>query len=318
MICLYCGKEITDSCSEQEKKQQWHTYCVKAFFGTMTLPEIELTDKKLEEIVDKTVENGHTVPGVQEKMSLHLLSDGGEPRLTIVDYPAGFILKPQTERFEYLPEFEALAMRLAEAAGIKTAPFALLKSNGKLAYITRRIDRDAKTGKRYGMEDFCQLSEKMTEDKYKGSYEGCGRVIRNYAKYPQLGLIDLYLQVVFSFVIGNSDLHLKNLSLIETAPDSNEYILSRAYDLLPVKVVFPEDTEEMALAVHGKKNQLRRGDFLALAENIGIGEKVGKRIIEKVCGMEGEFKELCGQAFLPKEQQEAVAELISERILRIK
>lgn len=113
-------------------------------------------------------------------MSLHL-SKELQNRLTMVDYPTGYILKPQTEEFENMPEYEDLAMRLAELMGIQTVPHALIKIGNEYAYITKRIDREItdKEVKLYAMEDFCQLSRRLTQDKYKGSYENCGRIIKN-------------------------------------------------------------------------------------------------------------------------------------------
>ena len=111
-------------------------------------------------------------------------------------------------------------MRLAEIMGIQTVPHALIKMNDEYAYITRRIDREIseKETKLYAMEDFCQLSYRLTQDKYKGSYEQCGRIIKKYSATPGLDLSELFLRVVGSFVMGNSDMHLENFSLKETEP----------------------------------------------------------------------------------------------------
>ena len=181
---------------------------------------------------------GFTVPGVQKKLSLHLSSDTNA-RLTIVDYPTGFILKPQTEEYAHMPEYEDLAMRLAELIGIQTVPHALIKMKDEYGYITKRIDRDITQDqiKLYAMEDFCQLSNRLTQDKYKGSYENCGRIIKKYSITPGLDLSELFLRVAGSFVMGNSDMHLKNFSLRETEPGSRRFQLSKAYDMLPVNVI---------------------------------------------------------------------------------
>jgi hypothetical protein len=152
----------------------------------------------------------------------------------------GFILKPPTEEYDSLPEFEDLAMRLADLVGIQTVPHALIRLNNQYAYITRRIDRDVQKGtvRLYAMEDFCQLSNRLTQDKYRGSYENCGRIIRKYSTRAGLDMTELFLRVAFSFIIGNSDMHLKNFSLRESSPGSREFTLSGAYDLLPVNVIY--------------------------------------------------------------------------------
>ena len=119
------------------------------------------------------------------------------------------------------------------------------------------------------MEDFCQLDEMLTQDKYKGSYERCAKLIKKYSSIPALDMAELFLRLVFSFAVGNSDMHLKNFSLIETAPESGVYVLSPAYDLLSVNLVMPEDKEQFALPMNGKKTNLRRKDFLIFADTAG-------------------------------------------------
>ena len=213
MKCLCCGKTIRENASNAEKEWSWHKKCVKSFFMTEEMPFLDITKEQLERLANETVNEGLTVPGVQKKLSLHLSSDTNA-RLTTVDYPTGYILKPQAEEFDYMPEFEDLAMRLAELMGIQTVPHALIKINDEYAYITKRVDRDIEKNeiKLYAMEDFCQLSNRLTQDKYKGSYENCGRIIKKYSITPGLDLSELYLRVVGSFIIGNSDMHLKNFS----------------------------------------------------------------------------------------------------------
>ena len=124
-MCLCCGKEIISEDSS-EIQNQWHKKCVKSFFGTNQFPEILISNEQLELLVSETVSKGFTIAGVQKKLSLHL-SKEKETRLTIVGYPAGYILKPQVEEFMHLPEMERLVMMLAKVAGIKTVPNALVK-----------------------------------------------------------------------------------------------------------------------------------------------------------------------------------------------
>jgi len=142
--CLCCGKLIKESSSTEEIENRWHLRCVRSFFGTRVMPVIDLSERQLEELANAAVNRGLTVPGVQKKLSLHLSGDA-DARFTIVDYPTGYILKPQTKEYDSLPEFEDLAMRLAELAGIKTVPHALISIHGEYAYLTKRIDREIKS-----------------------------------------------------------------------------------------------------------------------------------------------------------------------------
>lgn len=315
MKCLCCGKVITKNASESEKKWQWHKKCIKKFFHTEEMPVLDITKDQLEVLANKTVNEGLTVPGVQKKLSLHLSSDLNA-RLTIVDYPTGYILKPQTEEFENMPEFEDLAMRLAEIMGIQTVPHALIKMNDEYAYITKRIDREIteKEIKLYAMEDFCQLSYRLTQDKYKGSYEQCGRIIKKYSITPGLDMSELFLRVLGSFVMGNSDMHLKNFSLKETEPGNRQFQLSKAYDMLPVNIIMPEDKEQLALTINGKKRNIHKKEFRLLAESCEIPANAAQRMMKKICSLKDKLLNQVEEAYLTEEQKEKVKELISERI----
>ena len=319
MKCLRCGLEIREP-SEVERKDQWHRHCVRGFFGTEELPFIEISEEQLEEMASADAERGLTIPGVQKKLSLHHESgDGRGNRLTLVDYPSGYILKPQTSEYVNLPEFEYLAMRLAERAGVKVVPYALIKLKDALAYITKRVDRVGvgDETKRFAMEDFCQLSGRLAEDKYKGSYEACVRIIRRFSSRPNLDLSELFLRIVLSFVVGNSDMHLKNLSLIEDAPASRVFSLSLAYDILPTNVVDFRDDEELALSLNAKKNQITCEDFLGFADYCGLPMGAAEKIIAGVCKLESDFMKICSGARLGGEQKEEMVRLIRERVERI-
>ena len=310
MRCLCCNKEINNP-TEQEKINSWHSHCIKQFFGVTSMPIIDISEKQLEELANSTVTKGLTVPGVQKKLSLHLDAEDKSARFTIVDYPTGYILKPESDDFDALPEAEFLSMKLAELVGIKTVPNALIKMNNTYAYITKRIDRRGK--EMYAMEDFCQLSNRITSDKYKGSYEGCSRVIQKYSKNVGLDETELFYRLVFCFLTGNSDMHLKNFSLIEDSPGSRVFGLSAAYDMLPVNIIMPEDKEQMALTVNGKKRNIRKKDFLILAENLGITKKVAERLISQLLKMEQKIIKEVNQSYIPMHMQEELVSLISNR-----
>lgn len=315
MKCLCCGKAISDHAFTVEKEWCWHKKCVKSFFQTDELPLLDITKEQLEKLANKTVNEGFTVPGVQKKLSLHLSSDTNA-RLTIVDYPTGFILKPQTEEYAHMPEYEDLAMRLAELIGIQTVPHALIKMKGEYGYITKRIDRDITQDqiKLYAMEDFCQLSNRLTQDKYKGSYENCGRIIKKYSITPGLDLSELFLRVAGSFVMGNSDMHLKNFSLRETEPGSRRFQLSKAYDMLPVNVIIPEDQEQLALTINGKKRNIHKKEFKVLADMCGVPENAAEHMIKKLCALKEKMLQLVDQSYLSELEKGKVRTLIMERI----
>ncbi len=311
MNCLCCGKPFPGP----EPASGWHKACITRFFGTGTLPEIILTDAVWTELVEKTVQKGYTVPGVQKKLSLHL-SKESKPKLTIIDYPAGYILKPPVEEFRALPESEHLIMQMASIAGLSVVPHALVRMNNRYAYLTKRVDRinTEKDGVRMlAMEDFCQLDQRLTADKYRGSYERCVRVIRQYSAQPGLDLSELFMRLVFCFLTGNSDMHLKNFSLLETSPLSGRYVLSPAYDLLPVNIIMPEDQEEFALTMNRRKAHFHRPDFIAFAEYAGLQTRSAERMMDRISGFVPEWIRMCEESLMPEDMKADLIQLMKDR-----
>lgn len=307
--CLCCGKML-----RTETEHGWHSSCIKSFFGTTKFPDIDVSKEVLNQIAIDNTNKGFTVPGVQKKLSLHL-SQEDTPRLTLVNYPTGYILKPQTDEYASLPEMEYLIMQMAEKSGIKTVPFALLRlpsQDNAYAYITKRIDRI--DGQMLAMEDFCQLDGRLTEDKYRGSYERCGKIISEHSESKGLDNTELFIRIVFSFAAGNSDMHLKNFSLIETADGSNKYVLSAAYDMLSTNVVIPADKEQLALTINGKKQNIRKKDFIKFAETIGIAEKTADKMIEKIVDLKDKYIDMCRESYMPNDMKEALENLIKNRM----
>ena len=272
--CLFCGNPIEES----PHSGQWHQQCNKKFFHTDIPPRLSLSRENLEAIALSAIGEGINLPGVQKKLSLTLQTERGQqPRLTSAATPTAYILKPQSPEYAQLPEAEDLVMRMADAAIITTVPHALLHlDDGTLAYITKRIDRKGK--RQIAMEDFCQLSGRLTEDKYKGSYEMCVKLLQKWSSRPLLDVTNFFYLLLFSFVTGNSDMHLKNFSLIADSPGT--YVLAPAYDLLPVTLLLEDDKEEMALTLCGKKAKLSYATFLQFGRNIGIADIVIHNLIK--------------------------------------
>ena len=113
-------------------------------------------------------------------------------------------------------------------------------------------------------------------------------------------------------------MHLKNFSLIEDAPGSRKFSLSAAYDMLPVNIVLPEDNEELALTLNGKKRNIHREDFLAFAQNCKILPSAAEKMMNKLCHLENAFLAACEASYLSGELKTKTSELISERIYRLK
>ena len=310
MRCLCCNK-IIDENNYDEIKWNWHRKCIKKFFNLNELPILDFDENSLLKIANDCIKNGYTIPGVQKKLSLNLEKNTVN-RLTLVGYPSGYILKLQTSEYPQLPENEYMVMLMANEVGIKTVPFALIKNDkNEYLYITKRIDRIL--DKKIAMEDFCQLDLRLTEDKYKGSYERCVNVINKYSSQKLLDVTELYIRIVFSYLVGNSDMHLKNNSLICI---DNKYKLCDAYDLLAVKIAL-NDEDDLALTLNGKNRNLRRSDFIKFGIHSGIQEKVCHKLIDRIISKSDSLEEICKNSYLDDTYKDKWLLLFKDRINKL-
>lgn len=310
--CLYCYKEL------KEGQTDYHPACARKFFGVKSAPSLPYVRAQLGDLARQVVRSQTTLTGVQAKLSLDIDRGGrNEPdRFTIVGLWGRFILKPQTGSYRALPELEDLTMHLAEAAKIVTVPHSLIRfKDGELCYITRRVDRLPGGGK-VPMEDMCQLTRRLTEYKYKGSYEQIAKALRRYSSAPQLDVVNFWEVVVFSWLTGNADMHLKNFSLYNLT--GGGYTLTPAYDMLSTALVMPEDTEELALTLNGKKRKLRKSDFIRSITSSGVDEKVIDNMARKFGKTLPKWFDLIDRSFLPEDMRRAYKNLILRRMIMLK
>ena len=318
MRCLYCYKELA------EEEHDFHKACSRKIFGKPEAPELPYTEYQMIELAKGVIKSQVAVTGVQAKLSLDIerLSPKEEiqnghhtARFTIVGLWGSYILKPPTAHFKFLPEVESLTMHLAEIAVIQTVPHSLIRlKSSSLAYITRRIDR-VKEAKLH-MEDMCQLTERLTEDKYKGSYEQIAKAILKYAANPGLDIINFYEQVVFSFLTGNADMHLKNFSLINR-PGSG-YVLAPAYDMVASALLMKEDDEDLALTLNGKKRKLNRKDFdRFMLTGPLVNAKSIESLYHKFVIAIPKWLKFIEISFIPGEMKDNYCQIIMERAKRI-
>ena len=302
--CLYCYQEL------EEGQKDYHPSCAKRFFGKTEAPVLPYSRDNINDLAKESVLSRIAVTGVQSKLSIDVNKGGkDEPdRLTIVGLWGKYILKPKSKEFPWLPEVEDLTMHLAEIAKIDVVPHTLIRfSDGEMAYLTKRIDRD-RNGTKYLMEDLCQISERITLDKYRSSYEKVAKLIKLHSSAPMLDLVNFWEVVVFSWITGNSDMHLKNFSLISRTP--GHYVLSQAYDLVNVHLIFPEDDEELAMTLDGRKKRINKQNFVRAMASSGLEDKVIERIFRKFMDVAQKWYDFIDASFLPAELKEKYKEEI--------
>lgn len=311
--CLYCYQEL------EEGQVDFHPSCARSFFDGETAPILPYTRENMSELAQQVIRTSASVTGVQAKMSLDVNRGGkNEPaKFTIVGLWGKYIFKPQSGKYPYLPELEDLTMKMAEAAHIRTARHTLIRlADGELGYLTRRMDRGSK-GKKISMLDMCQLTNRLTEHKYYGTYQQLAETIKKYSSVPMLDVQRFWEVVLFSWITGNSDMHCKNFSLVDTG--NGEYVLAPAYDLLAVLLADPEDTEEMAMSftVGGIKSGFDRNTFMTAFTQSGIPAAVADKMIERMKGVLPQWIVLIDQSFLPEKMKADYKQLLSKRISKI-
>ncbi|MFZ1731102.1 MAG: HipA domain-containing protein [Bacteroidota bacterium] len=307
--CLVCCLPIDDSAMD------YHPVCADSLFGSDAPPVIEYSLKDINLLAKENILQRVSVAGVQKKLSLHLVgSRESAPRLTIVGLWGEYILKPPTEEYQELPELEHVTMCMAGICGIDTVPHGLIHmQSGELAFITRRIDR-GDGGAKLAMEDFCQISERLTEHKYRGSVEQASKLILRHSVNPGYDLLRFFELLVFCFLTGNADMHLKNFSLYRKGEG---YALTPAYDLLPTVLLIPEDDEESALTINGKKNRLTRTDFLQTAVRMRIPERAALNSLERIINTLPECREFLERSMLSAPLRKRYAALLTDRSKRL-
>ena len=306
---MYCNKELNPG------EQDFHNACARKFFGVSPAPTFDYTRADMDALAAEVIQSQTTLTGVQPKISLHLNEHKGCSRLTIVGLWGGFILKPQTDMFPYLPEVEQLTMCLAEQFGISVVPHSLIRmKDGELCYITRRIDR-LPSDEKIAMEDLCQLSERPTEYKYKSSYEQVAKVIREYSSLPEMDLTRYYELLIFCWLTGNNDMHLKNFALYN--PTGEGLCLTPAYDLLNAALVNPKDKEELALTLNGRKKKIKLDDFVQAMQKADISDRIITNIFRRFQKKYPEWEQTIRDSFLPQDYQDAYWQMVKDKLGRL-
>jgi len=303
--CLFCYQALETG--------EYHVACSKKFFGTAEVPKLELDKEKLRQLAQFTVNERLALTGVQPKISVSLTGEKANKRLTLVGLWGNFILKPQSTDFKFMPEVEDLTMHLAKLFKIETAQHALIKtSTNELAYITKRFDRVE--DRKVHVEDLCQLSELLTEQKYKSSYERVGKVIKHYASNSGLDVVKFFRLVLFSFLTGNNDMHLKNFSLLHT---DRGILFSPAYDLLNVNLIYPKDQEDLALTLGGRKQKIKKADFDQFTVSLGISNKVRDNIYKEFSKQFDNVRDLIERSFLTEEYKQGYSKIFQNKMRQI-
>ena len=250
-----------------------------------------------------------SIQGVQPKLSVRL--NIKHCIFEIVDLGGHYIFKPQTPNYSEVPENEDLTMRLAGLIGIEIPLHGLLYSiDGSMTYFIKRFDRVGRN-KKVAVEDFAQLSGMDRETKYNSSMEKLITIIDKFCTFPAIEKLKLFNLTLFNFLVGNEDMHLKNFSLIRR---ELKVELSPAYDLLNSTIVLNSE-EELALPLNGKKNRLKKDDFIRYfaEERLELPQKSITQTTLRISKAYPRWIELIQKSFLSDNMKKKYKELLNER-----
>ncbi len=293
------------------KSGEYDTQALKKLSPSLKEMKIFPYSTKEQQIESAKRASKMSIQGVQEKLSVIL--SVAEGIFKIVDTGGTYIIKPQNDRFEQLPENEDLTMHLASIAGITVPTHGLVRStDNQLSYFIKRFDRYGR-GKKRALEDFAQLQSKTRDTKYDSSVEQVIKTIYRFATFPKVEVLEFYRRFLFNFIIGNEDMHLKNYSLLET---DGVYKLAPAYDYLNTTIAMHNPKEESALPLKGRKRSFTKKNLTSHLPNdlLQISKKNSNKILEDLLLATTSFRTVVEKSFLSKENQNNYTELIENRL----
>lgn len=305
MKCLMCCEPLSS------EESRYHYRCLRKLHKSIrSLHPLQDTSEGVRTLATEMA-GKMSIQGVQPKVSAILDVKGG--KLDIVEMGGEYIIKPQTAQWANVPENEHVTMMMARRCNIETPMnFLIPVAAGEYAYVIRRFDRQS-ANKKIAVEDFCQLKGLITEDKYKSSMEQVAGLLSRFTSYPKVEAPKLLKLVLFCYLCGNEDMHLKNYSII--ADEKIGWKLSPAYDLLNTSIV-ATNGDELALPLVGKKKNFSKSDFLDhyALKWLRLQPKIVTTIIEEMKESLGDWNYLIGKSFLPEDQKRKYVDLLNTRV----
>jgi serine/threonine-protein kinase HipA len=279
-------------------------------YGLSTLNPLEYTAEE-QRIEAYNRASKMSIQGLQPKLSTIL--NIKEERFKIVDRGGRYILKPQHQIFFQMPENEDLTMRLAELIDLDVPIHGMIWSkDNSLTYFIKRFDRKGQNDK-IPVEDFAQLAGLSRDTKYNYSMEKVIKLVDKYCTFPAVEKVKLFKLVLFCFLTGNEDMHLKNFSIINK---DGKIELTPCYDMVNTTIEYKKQDEEIALPIKGKKKNLIKNiliDYFGKkrCELTGI---VIDKVLETITSAVPQWRELINISFLSSDMKNKYHDLLNNRL----
>ena len=315
--CFGCLKDNVEGfCSSCEKR---------LFDRSKINPQLNFSWEDISKVIDG-YPAGFSISGVQTKGFIGKATGTKLSPSLADDKNSIYIIKPLLSRFDLpsdSPANEHVTMQMAKQLfGIKTAECCFMRfANGTPAYVTRRFDYNKEVEK-LNQEDFASVlqAKKDNDGKYKylaKSYEDFGDVL------SPLNKVEFTRILIFNFLTGNGDAHLKNFSLLETSDGDMQ--LSPSYDLMNTKIHVNDSPIALNLFIELERTSLARGktytyaikDFIELGKRFGLRDKLLEKIVKEFEGTENKMKEMINKSFLSDKAKKKYLETVEKNFVQL-
>ncbi|MEY8215980.1 MAG: HipA domain-containing protein [Colwellia sp.] len=275
---------------EKNLQQRFSTAHLKSMYGLTQPVSVKGTSESFNDmVIDHTV--GTSISGVQRKMFMTL--DNG---ILVPSNQGEYIVKPTPRDFPQLSENEHAIMKIAERVGFKVAKCSIAPfEDGELAYVTQRFDLTSKKGVKLFVEDGASICDvhPMNKGSDALSYETCIKIMVDACGGAIAHAAYAIRFVLFSYIVGNNDLHLKNFSL-HRKPSSKSHMMdgfTPLYDVLSVAPYPAYDTEYTSLSLlesetdglfspsYESYGYYTKHDFILLFASFGVKRIIAEKII---------------------------------------
>ncbi len=315
--CFGCLKESVEGfCSSCEKR---------LFNRSKIKPQFNFNWEDISKVIDG-YPAGFSISGVQTKGFIGKATGTELSPFLAKGEKSIYIIKPQLSRFDLpsdSPANEHVTMQMAKQIyGIRTAACCFMRfANGTPAYVTRRFDYNQDEEK-LNQEDFASVlqAKKDNSGKYKyfaKTYEDFGDIL------SALNKVEFIRILIFNFLTGNGDAHLKNFSLLETSDGDMQ--LSPSYDLINTKIHVNDSPIALNLFRELERTSLPRGqvysysikDFIELGNRFNISDRLLKKIVTEFEGTEDKMKAMINKSFLSGEARKKYLETIEKNFKQL-
>jgi len=293
----------------------------RSLFGSLKVsPQLPFSRSEFQQSSVKYIK-GMSISGVQQKLSLKIDPDY---RLILVSEGGEYILKPSPEEFPNAAENEHAAMITSKLLKIETATCGLVSfSDGELAYITKRFDRPGNKEKLH-QEDLVQGFGMSSSRKYDESYEAAGKLINGMTNGKMSVVLDFIRRVTHAYLIGNDDMHLKNISLQKLEGNTSHYYdkLTPNYDSL-FTGAFENINSESFLAIDLLESGFSEKyeyygyytgyDFIEFGARLNIPERLVKKTIKDITNQMNSIQDVAKKSYMPAAMKTKAIQVIGDR-----